>query len=110
MIAGLPSPFESFVATLFARLTAKRRASTALMHCPSCGHRHVVALEPAATLIAEEPLRLPPPSATPSLESRAQALKVIINDDPATRPNRDHLISVIPELEMLDQRARARSR
>ncbi|MCK9912003.1 hypothetical protein MXD81_22805, partial [Microbacteriaceae bacterium K1510] len=69
-----------------------------------------VALEPAATLVAEEPLRLPPPSAPPSLVSRAQALKVIINDDPATRPNRDHLISVIPEPEMLDQRVRARSR
>lgn len=98
MIAGLPSPLETFVRNLFARLAASGKTTTALHHCPSCGHR-----QPASQpqlLVAEENLRLPPPPSQ-SVEAPARPRLVSVEPDVVMRPNRDHLIKIIPEPDCL---------
>ena len=94
MIAGLPSPFEPFVRNLFARLAASGKAATALHHCPSCGFRQLVSPH---RLVAEDNLRLPPPLAQSGAEAPARPRLVAIEPDVVMRPNRDHLIQIIPE-------------
>lgn len=104
MIAGLPSPFETFIRNLVARLTSTAETSTALHHCPACGHWQLVS-QPHH-LIAEDTLRLPPPRdlSTPT-EEPARPRLVSIEANPVLRPNRDHLIQVVPELEDIYQPA-----